>query len=85
MTDRDSEMPITVDAIGLACPRPRQMTIEAIQSAKHGETIIVLVSSANARDSVIRLVRAFQLPYKSEKRPSRYEIHISREKLWLEK
>lgn len=79
-------MSITVDARGLACPRPRQMTIEAISSAKQGETIVVLVSSrAAARDSVIRVVKAFQLPFKSERKTNGYEIHISREKLWMEK
>lgn len=78
-------MPITVDARGLYCPRPRQMTIEAIRSAKQGEVIVVLVDGAAARDSIIRLVKAFQLPYKSVKRTNRHEILISREKLWLEK
>ena len=78
-------MPITVDARGLSCPRPRQMTIEAVRSAKQGEVIVVLVDGANARDSIIRLAKAFQLPYKSGKKTNCYEILISREKLWLEK
>ena len=78
-------MPITVDARGLSCPRPRQMTIEAIRSAKQGEVIVVLVDGAAARDSVIRLVKAFQLPYRSEKKTNYYEILISRGKLWVEK
>jgi TusA-related sulfurtransferase len=78
-------MPITVDARGLACPRPRQMTVEAISLAKQGETIVVLVDRAAARDSVIRVVKAFQLPYKSAKKTNCYEIHITREKLWMEK
>ena len=78
-------MTITVDARGLACPRPRQMTIEAIRSAKHGEKITVLVETEAGRDSVIRLVKAFQLPYTSKKTTRHYEIHISREKLWMEK
>ena len=78
-------MPITVDARDLACPIPRQMTIEAIRSSKEGEVIIVFVNTASARNSVIRLVKALQLPYKSEKKSDLYEIHVSREKLWLEK
>jgi len=61
------------------------MTIEAIHKAKQGEVIIVLVDTAIARDSVIRLVKALQLPYKSGEKANRYEIHISREKLWVEK
>jgi TusA-related sulfurtransferase len=78
-------MHITVDARGIPCPRPRQMTIEAIRLAKQGETIVVLVSRAAARDSVIRVVKAFQLPCKSMKKAKCYEIHITREKLWMEK
>ena len=78
-------MPITVDARGLACPRPRQMTIEAIHTAKQSEMIVVLVDTVAGRDSVIRLLKAFQLPYKLEKKARQYEIHITREKLWLEK
>jgi len=78
-------MHMTVDARGIPCPRPRQMTIEAIRLAKQGETIVVLVSRAAARDSVIRVVKAFQLPYKSQKKTNCYEVHISREKLWMEK
>ncbi len=78
-------MHTTVDARGIPCPRPRQMTIEAIRLAKQGETIVVLVSRAAARDSVIRVVKAFQLPYKSQKKTNYHEIHITREKLWLEK
>ena len=78
-------MPITVDARGLACPRPRQMTIEAIHTAKQGEMIIVLVDTVAGRDSIIRLLKAFQLPYELRKRAKQYEIHITREKLWLEK
>lgn len=61
------------------------MTIEAIRLAKQGETIVVLVSRAAARDSVIRVLKAFQLPYKSVKKTNCYEIHITREKLWMEK
>lgn len=78
-------MLITVDARGLSCPRPRQMAIEAIRTAKQGETIVVLVSTVAARDSIIRLVKAFQLPYKSAKKANGYEINITREKLWMEK
>jgi len=78
-------MPVTVDARDISCPRPRQMTIEAIRLAKEGETIVILVSSAAARDSVIRVVKAFQLPCKSRKKSNHYEVHISREKLWMEK
>ena len=78
-------MSITVDARGLACPRPRQMTIEAIHTAKQGEMIIVLVDTVAGRDSIIRLLKAFQLPYELRKRAKQYEIHITREKLWLEK
>jgi TusA-related sulfurtransferase len=61
------------------------MTIEAISLAKPGETIVVLVSSAAARDSIIRVVKAFQLPHKSFKKARHYEVQISREKLWMEK
>ena len=78
-------MPVTMDARDISCPRPRQMTIEAIRLAKQGETIVVLVSSAAARDSIIRVVKAFQLPHKSRKKTDYYEVHISREKLWMEK
>jgi len=78
-------MHITVDARGIPCPRPRQMTIEAIRLAKQGEAIVVLVSRAAARDSVIRVLKAFQLPYKTLKKTNCYEIHITREKLWMEK
>ncbi len=78
-------MPITVDTRGLACPRPRQMTIEAIHSARQGEVIIVLTDTIAGRNSVIRLLKAFQLPYKLEKKAKHYEIQITREKLWLEK
>lgn len=78
-------MPITVDARGLACPRPRQMTIEAIHSARQGEVIVVLVDTVAGRDSVIKLLKAFQLPYELRKGAKQYEIHITREKLWLEK
>jgi len=78
-------MPITVDARGLACPRPRQMTIEAIHSAKQGDVIVVLVDTVAGRDSVLRLLKAFQLPYKLKKKAGQYEIHITRERLWLEK
>jgi TusA-related sulfurtransferase len=75
----------TVDVRGLACPRPSHMTIEAIRMAKQGETITVLVDKAEARDSIIRVVKAFQLPYELKRVSNRYEIHISREKLWFEK
>jgi TusA-related sulfurtransferase len=78
-------MDITVDARGIPCPRPRQMTIEAIRLANQGETIVVLVDRAAGRDSVIRVLEAFQLPYKSAKKTGCYEIYISREKLWMEK
>ena len=78
-------MPITVDARGLACPRPRQMTIEAIHTAKQSEMIVVLVDTVAGRDSIIRLLKAFQLPYELRKRAKQYEINITREKLWLEK
>jgi len=78
-------MPITVEARGLACPRPRQMTITAIHSAKQGDVIVVLVDTVAGRDSVIRLLKAFQLPYKLKKKAKHYEIQITREKLWLEK
>jgi len=78
-------MPVTIDARGIPCPRPRQMAIEAIRLAKQGETIVVLVDRAAARDSVIRVVKAFQLPCKSMKKAHCYEIHITREKLWMEK
>jgi len=78
-------MSITVDARGLACPRPRQMTIEAIHSTKQGEVIVVLVDTVAGCESIIRLLRAFQLPYKLEKKAKQYEIHIMREKLWVEK
>jgi TusA-related sulfurtransferase len=61
------------------------MTIEAISLAKPGETIVVLVDRAAPRDSVIRVLKAFQLPYKSMKKANGYEIHITREKLWMEK
>jgi TusA-related sulfurtransferase len=74
-----------VDARGLACPRPSHMTIEAIRLAKQGETITVLTDKADARDSVIRVVKAFQLPYELERKAKHYEIRISRDKLWLEK
>ena len=78
-------MPINVDARDLSCPRPRQMTIEAIRLSKQGDTIVVMVSNAAARDSIIRVVNAFQLPHKSRKKTNHYEVHISREKLWMEK
>lgn len=78
-------MQIAVDARGLSCPVPRQMAIEAIRTAKQGQTIVVLVDTAAARDSIIRVVKAFQLPYQSVKKPNGYEIHITREKLWMEK
>jgi TusA-related sulfurtransferase len=78
-------MQIAVDARGLSCPVPRQMAIEAIRTAKQGETIVVLVDTAAARDSIIRVVKAFQLPYKSVKKANGYEIDITREKLWMEK
>jgi len=61
------------------------MTIEAIRLARQGETIAVLVDRAAARDSVIRVLKAFQLPYKSAKKAGCYEILITREKLWMEK
>jgi len=78
-------MDSTVDARGLDCPRPSHMTIEAIRLAKQGETITVLTDNADARDSVIRVIKAFQLPYELEKKAKHYEIRISRERLWLEK
>jgi len=78
-------MPTTVDARGLACPRPSHMTIEAIRLAKVGETITILVDRTDGRDSVIRVLKVFQLTYKLEKKANYYEILISREKLWLEK
>ncbi len=61
------------------------MTIEAIRMAKQGETVVVLVDRAAARDSVIRVLKAFQLPYKSAKKTGCYEIRITRGKLWMEK
>jgi TusA-related sulfurtransferase len=78
-------MPLVVDARGLACPRPRQMTIEAIHSARQGDVIVVIVDTVAGRDSIIRLLKAFQLPYKLEKKAKHHEIRITREKLWLEK
>lgn len=72
-------MRITVDARGLSCPLPQQMTITAIRNAKPGETIIVLADEAGARDSVIRTARALQLPYKLESNADEYKIYISRE------
>jgi len=77
-------MPITVDARDLSCPVPRQMVIEAIRTAKLGETIVVLVDTASARDSIIRVLKAFQLPYKPVKKTNYYQILITREKLWME-
>jgi TusA-related sulfurtransferase len=61
------------------------MTIEAIRLTKQGETIVVLVDRAAARDSVIRVLKAFQLTYKSAKKTGCHEIYITREKLWMEK
>lgn len=78
------EMPIVVDARGLSCPMPRQMAIEAIRSTREGDTIIVLVDREDARDSVVRVVKALRLPYRVQKNADRFEIHISRVKLWLE-
>ncbi len=78
-------MPITVDARGLSCPMPQQMTIQAIRKAKVGDLIVVLTDEAGARDSIIRTSRAFQLPYKMERIADEYKIYISREELWTEK
>lgn len=78
-------MDSTVDARGLACPRPSHMTIEAIRLAKQREKITVLVDKVEARDAVIRVIKAFQLPYELKRISNCYEIHISREKLWFEK
>ncbi len=78
-------MTITVDARGLSCPMPQQMTIQAIRKAKAGDLIVVLTDEAGARDSIIRTSRAFQLPYKMERIADEYKIYISREELWIEK
>jgi TusA-related sulfurtransferase len=78
-------MHITIDARGLSCPMPQQMTINAIRTAKPGKMIIVLADEAGARDSVIRTARALQLPYKLERNADEYKIYISREELWMEK
>jgi len=78
-------MPTTVDARGLSCPTPQQMTIQAIRKAKTGELIVVLADEAGARDSIIRTARAMQLPYRVERTTDEYEIYISREELWTEK
>ena len=78
-------MYITIDARGLSCPIPQQMTIKAIRTTKPGLTIIVLVDEAGARDSVIRTARAVGLPYTLEKNADEYKIYILREELWMEK
>ena len=78
-------MPITIDARGLSCPMPQQMTIKAIRTTAPGQTILVLVDEAGARDSVIRTARAVGLPYTLEKDVDEYKIYIPREKLWTEK
>ena len=82
---KDIKMSITVDARGLSCPMPQQMTIQAIRKVKAGELIVVLADEVGARDSIIRTSRAFQLPYKVEKTADEYTIYISREELWTEK
>lgn len=78
-------MHITIDARGLSCPMPQQMTINAIRTTKPGKMIFILVDTAGARDSVIRTAWALGLPYKLERSADEYKIYISREELWLEK
>jgi TusA-related sulfurtransferase len=74
-------MHVTIDARGLSCPMPQQMTIQAIRTTKLSNMIIVIVDEAGARDSVIRTARALQLLYKLEKNADEYKIYISREEL----
>ena len=61
------------------------MTLDAIHTAKQGDTIVVLVDEPGARESVIRAAKALRLPYTLEKKSDHDEIHISKEKLWTEK
>ena len=77
-------MSITIDARGLSCPMPQQMTIQAIRKAKAGELIVVLADEAGARDSIVRTSRALQLHYKVGRIADEYKIYISREELWTE-
>jgi len=78
-------MQTTVDARGLSCPIPQQMTLDAIRAAKQGDTIAVLVDEPGARESVIRVAKALRLPYTLGKKSDHDEIHISKEELWTEK
>jgi len=78
-------MEITIDARGLSCPTPQQMTIKAIRTTKPDTTIIVLTDEAGARDSVIRTARALRLPYRSERSADEYKTYIFKEELWTEK
>ncbi len=78
-------MSVIVDARGLSCPMPQQMTMQAIRKIKTGELIVVLADEAGARDSIIRTSRALQLPYKAERTADEYKVYISMEELWIEK
>ncbi len=74
-------MDITIDARGLSCPIPQQLTLKAIRNTDAGLAIIVMVDEAGARDSVIRTARALQLPYRLEMSADEYKIYISKERM----
>ena len=78
-------MCITIDARGLSCPIPQQLTIKTIRNTEPGATITVLVDEAGARDTVIRTAQAVGLTCTMEKHADEYKIHIFRGKLWTEK
>lgn len=43
---------IEVDARGLSCPEPVLLTLDAIDEANDGETIVTIVSDTYQRDNV---------------------------------
>jgi len=71
----------TIDARGLSCPMPQQLTLKAIRTSKPGETIVVLVDEAAAWESVIRTARALGLSYELEKCADECKINILRGEL----
>ncbi len=45
----------TLDITGLSCPEPVVRTIAALKGVATGESIVVLVDTATARDNVVRV------------------------------
>ena len=71
----------TVDARGLACPRPVIMTRNALQE---GDAVTTIVANETAQHNVTRMAEKAGCTVQTEKREDGIYLHISREGTSLE-